>query len=82
MNLLQIMEKQRKQRKKRITQKKGVKHGIPALLSLFLPGLGQMCKGEVLYGCVWLVFVVLGYLFLVIPGLVLHICCVIDAYNN
>lgn len=32
-------------------------HGIPALLSLFVPGLGQIVKGDVWRGiCVWLNF--------------------------
>lgn len=52
---------------------------VAALLSFLLPGLGQMYKGQVLNGVVWLFVVVVGYLFLVAPGLVLHLCCILGA---
>ena len=53
--------------------------GIAAVLSLVIPGAGQMYKGQVLNGIVWLVFVAVGYVMLIVPGLILHACCVIGA---
>jgi hypothetical protein len=53
--------------------------GIAALLSLVLPGAGQMYKGKVLVGLLWFMFVVGGYAILAIPGLVLHLVCIFNA---
>jgi predicted amidophosphoribosyltransferase len=50
--------------------------GIAAVLSLVIPGAGQMYRGHVLQGFVWLVCVYAGYLMLVFPGFVLHALCV------
>ncbi|MCS6912520.1 MAG: hypothetical protein RMK29_04480 [Myxococcales bacterium] len=51
----------------------------PALLSFFVPGLGQICTGRVPAGLLWMMFTILGYIPLVIPGLILHILCIINA---
>lgn len=53
--------------------------GLYALLSFFWPGLGQICKGQVLQGILWMVAVFVGYCLLVVPGIVLHIWCMVDA---
>jgi TM2 domain-containing membrane protein YozV len=58
------------------------KHGVPALLSLFIPGMGQMVKGQVGKGIFILICTIIGYFCLVIPGLILHIWQIADAYNN
>jgi len=63
------------------------KHGIPALLSFFIPGLGQMVKGEVGKGIGiflgWLVSLalVLTVIGIVVP-LIIWVWQIIDAYNN
>lgn len=51
----------------------------PALLSFFVPGLGQICTGRVPAGLLWMMFTILGYIPLVIPGIILHILCIINA---
>lgn len=51
----------------------------PALLSFFIPGLGQICTGRVPAGLLWMMFTVIGYFPLVIPGIILHILCIINA---
>lgn len=56
--------------------------GIAALLSLVIPGAGQMYKGQVVNGLAWLFFVVLGYVAFVLPGLVLHVCCILGAASG
>lgn len=53
--------------------------GIAAVLSLVLPGAGQMYKGQVANGFVWLLFVAAGYFVLVFPGVILHLLCVLGA---
>jgi hypothetical protein len=50
-----------------------------ALLSFFVPGLGQMCSGRVPAGLLWMMFTCLGYVCFIVPGMVLHILCVINA---
>jgi hypothetical protein len=52
--------------------------GVAILLSLLIPGLGQLYKGQILSGIFWFFLVMLGYIF-IIPGLVLHFCCICGA---
>ncbi len=63
------------------------KYGVPALLSFFIPGLGQIIKGElfkaigiwaVLVICIILEFILIGYLL----GAIVWIWQIYDAYNN
>lgn len=56
--------------------------GIAALLSLIIPGAGQMYKGNVLTGIFWLIAVPIGYFMLVIPGFVLHLICILAAASG
>ncbi len=56
--------------------------GIAAVLSLVIPGAGQMYKGSVGGGLVWLVVVVFGYVLFIVPGLVLHLCCIVSAASG
>jgi TM2 domain-containing membrane protein YozV len=58
------------------------KHGIPALLSFFIPGLGQIIKGQVGKGILTFLGVGLGLMLLVIPGIIVWIWQIADAYNN
>ena len=53
-----------------------------AVLSLVIPGAGQMYKGQVRSGFLWLGAVVLGYMTFVVPGIVLHVLCVISAAHD
>jgi TM2 domain-containing membrane protein YozV len=56
--------------------------GVAAVLSLFIPGAGQMYKGDTLTGLAWLVIVVIGYVMFILPGIVLHVCCIIGAASG
>lgn len=58
------------------------KHGLPALLSLFIPGLGQMVKGQVGRGILIFFGVGIGLLMLILPGIIIYIWQIIDAYNK
>lgn len=53
--------------------------GVAAVLSLVIPGAGQMYRGKVGAGFGWMIAVVLGYIAFVFPGLILHIICVFNA---
>lgn len=55
--------------------------GAAVVLSFFIPGLGQMYRGKFGAGIMWLIFVIGGY-FLIVPGLVLHVICLVDAYSG
>lgn len=56
--------------------------GVAAVLSLVIPGAGQMYKGQIFNGLLWLVFVVIGYLLFIVPGLVLHLLCILGAASG
>lgn len=56
-------------------------NGTAAVLSLFIPGAGQMYKGRVGQGIAWMIFTVIGYCALIIPGLILHLICIFSAYS-
>lgn len=58
------------------------KPGIAALLSLVIPGAGQIYKGNIITGLLWLVTVVVGYMAMFVPGLVLHFICIILAASG
>ncbi|HEV3471337.1 MAG TPA: hypothetical protein VG148_18575 [Pyrinomonadaceae bacterium] len=54
--------------------------GAAAVLSFFIPGLGQLYKGKIGIGILWFICVSVAYL-LIIPGLILHIVCIHNAYT-
>lgn len=57
-------------------------NGIAAILSLVIPGAGQMYKGKVGAGIIWLLVVVVGYAALIVPGLILHLVCILNAAST
>ena len=57
-------------------------YGLPALLSFFVPGLGQIIKGQVLKGIFCFFGVMFGLFFLVIPGIIIWIWQISDAYSS
>lgn len=64
-----------------MTQSQTQKHGVPALLSFFIPGLGQIVKGEVGKGIFIFIGVGIGSL-LIIPGVIIWVWQIADAYNS
>ena len=55
---------------------------MAAVLSFFLPGLGQLYKGQIINGVVWFFAVCMGYAALILPGLILHFFCVLGALSG
>ncbi len=51
---------------------------LAAVLSLFVPGAGQLYAGSVVTGLLWFALVTAGYA-LVLPGLILHLMCIATA---
>lgn len=56
--------------------------GLAAVLSFFVPGLGQLYKGQIINGIVWFFMVGLGYAALILPGLLLHFFCIVGAASG
>jgi hypothetical protein len=52
---------------------------IGALLSLIVPGLGQLSRGRFVAGLVWCLAVVASYRFHFGLGMFMHLCCVVGA---
>lgn len=55
---------------------------LAGILSFLIPGLGQVYNGQFIEAVVWFFMTGLGYLFFVLPGLILHICSIIAAYRS
>jgi len=62
-------------------------YGVPAIFSFFIPGLGQLVKGQVLKAigiwialviCWFLQFILIGYLL----GFIVWVWQIYDAYND
>ncbi len=56
---------------------------IAAILSFFIPGLGQVYSGEsFLKGLMFLAGTIIGYLLLIIPGLAIWLYGIYNAYST
>ena len=63
------------------------KHGIPALFSFFIPGLGQAIKGDGVKAVVFFIAAIVAWFtILLLIGLILvpvvHIVAAADAYSS
>jgi TM2 domain-containing membrane protein YozV len=56
--------------------------GVAAVLSFFIPGLGQIYKGRVGLGIGLFVLTAIGYAALILPGIAIHIGVIINAYEG
>lgn len=52
---------------------------VAAVLSLIVPGAGHLYAGRPMSAVLWFVVVSLGYLLLIVPGVVLHVLCIASA---
>jgi len=52
---------------------------LAAVLSLIVPGAGQLYAGRPVSAVLWFVVVSVGYLLLIVPGVVLHAICIAAA---
>lgn len=64
---------------------RGWNPGIAAVLSFFIPGLGQIYKGQIREGVFWLIgavfFLLWGWSLLFIPNIVYALVCTTNAYS-
>jgi len=56
--------------------------GIAAVLSVLIPGLGQVYCGRLLAGGLWFVATSLAYWAILVPGFLVHAVCVLSAYQS
>ena len=56
--------------------------GVAAVLSFFIPGLGQIYKGQIGFGLICLIGTVIGYMLMIVPGLIVHLLCIVNAYSG
>jgi TM2 domain-containing membrane protein YozV len=53
-----------------------------AILSMIVPGAGQLYAGRPLSAVAWFALVSMGYLLLIVPGVLLHVLCVAAAGSS
>jgi hypothetical protein len=59
-----------------------VDNSIAAIMTMMLPGLGQLMKGQIMPGIFWALSVGFGYFSFFWPGLIIHGLCILDAAFN
>ncbi|MEO8483109.1 MAG: hypothetical protein ABI634_12920 [Acidobacteriota bacterium] len=60
----------------------GPSPGVAAVLSFLIPGLGQIYRGRLGAGFLWLICTVIGYMLFIVPGIALHIACIVAAASG
>lgn len=56
--------------------------GIAAVLSVLLPGLGQVYAGRLAAGALWFLATGFAYWAVLVPGFLIHALCVWSAYQS
>jgi len=56
--------------------------GIAAVLSVVLPGLGQVYAGRLLAGGLWFLGTAAAYSAVLLPGFLVHAVCIWSAYHS
>lgn len=56
-----------------------VDNSFAAIMTMMLPGLGQLLKGQIMPGIIWALAVGFGYFAFFWPGLIIHVFCILDA---
>ncbi len=56
--------------------------GLAAVLSVLLPGLGQVYSGRLLAGALWFLLTTFSYWAVLIPGFLVHALCIWSAYQS
>jgi len=56
--------------------------GISAVLSVLLPGLGQVYSGRLIAGGLWFLGTALAYHAVLLPGFLAHALCIWSAYHS
>lgn len=56
--------------------------GVAAVLSVLVPGLGQVYNGRLIRGALWFLVTSFGYWAILVPGFLLHALAVYCAYDG
>lgn len=56
--------------------------GIAAVLSVVVPGLGQVYAGRLVSGALWFLGTCMAYAAVLLPGFLVHAFCVWSAYKG
>jgi len=56
--------------------------GIAAVLSVLLPGLGQVYNGRLVAGALWFAATSVAYWAVLVPGFIVHAFCIWGAYRE
>jgi hypothetical protein len=56
--------------------------GTAAFLSFLIPGWGQIRRGKTKVGFIWMLAVLVGYFLMILPGLILHLLNILDAFTR
>jgi hypothetical protein len=56
--------------------------GIAAVLSVLLPGLGQVYCGRLCAGAMWFLATAAGYSLVLVPGFLIHALCIWSAFHS
>lgn len=75
----ELRQERQQQTKVWVPAKPPKSKGVAALLSLLLPGAGQMYLEKVGVGFGWLLGTLIAYCCFVVPGIVAHIWCIVNA---
>jgi TM2 domain-containing membrane protein YozV len=66
----------------RLERRQAPSPGIAAVLSVVLPGLGQVYAGRLLAGALWFLATGFAYWAILVPGFLVHALCVWSAYAS
>lgn len=61
---------------------RGPNAAVAAVLSLLVPGAGQLYAGRPLSAVTWFAVVTVGYMMLIVPGILLHVLCIASAASS
>jgi TM2 domain-containing membrane protein YozV len=65
-----------------IVVRRGPNPGIAAVLSVLIPGLGQVYNGDLLAGLFWFLAAGFGYWAILVPGFLIHALSIWCAYQG
>ncbi len=65
-----------------ITALRSPSPGVSAVLSVLIPGLGQLYSGRLFAGAIWFLATCFFYTAVLLPGFLLHALCVWSAYQS
>ena len=63
-------------------RQRGPSPGIAAVLSVLIPGLGQVYNGRLFAGACWFLAASFAYWAILVPGFIVHALCVWTAYSG